>query len=337
MAFGPSEDPELERSFFGQKGKITCVSFRSSMTQMASGSTDNSVMVWNFPAHLRAYKYTGHTGPITSVHFSPSGRLLASSSKDCTVRLWTPRAKGEVSVFKAHTSAVRAVQFSKDGKSLLTASDDKSIKIWSTKGMKFQHSLLGHLNWVKTACFSPNSKLVLSGSDDKTVKLWDVHNKTCIKTFWVHKDSINNVQFHSSGSIIASCSDDNTIKLIDIRMNKLIQLYENAHEHTRKKTKGVTSISFGGADNEYLSSSGVDGLIKIWDLKEGHLLYTLYGHKKGPTLATTFSNEGNYFATTGCDEQVLLWKSNFKEEYNNENERNYSTYSPSMNDKNKKK
>jgi len=46
-------------------------------------------------------------------------------------------------------------------------------------------------------------------------------------------------------------------------MNKLIQLYENAHEHTRKKTKGVTSISFGGADNEYLSSSGVDGLIKV--------------------------------------------------------------------------
>jgi len=68
-------------------------------------------------------------------------------------------------------------------------------------------------------------------------------------------------------------------------------------------------------------------------LKEGHLLYTLYGHKNGPTLATTFSKDGDYFATAGCDEQVLLWKSNLKDTFDsNENYGRYlSTYDTSIN------
>jgi len=71
----------------------------------------------------------------------------------------------------------------------------------------------------------------------------------------------------------------------------------------------------------------------VWDLKEGHLLYTLYGHKRGPTLATAFSRNGKFFATSGCDEHVLLWKSNFKEEYDNENNKNLNYYEPNLNGK----
>ena len=75
--------------------------------------------------------------------------------------------------------------------------------------------------------------------------------------------SVTCVKFHPTGSIIASCSNDNTIKLIDIRMNKLIQLYEDAHENPSKGVYGVTSISFGGRNGEYLISSGADSLIKV--------------------------------------------------------------------------
>jgi len=31
------------------------------MTQLASGSMDHTVMLWNFPTHLRAYRYIGHS------------------------------------------------------------------------------------------------------------------------------------------------------------------------------------------------------------------------------------------------------------------------------------
>ncbi len=66
------------------------------------------------------------------------------------------------------------------------------------------------------------------------------------------------------------------------------------------------------------------------------MLYTLYGHKNGPTLATTFSRDGEFFATAGCDEQVLLWKSNFRSECDEDNDnygRYYSTYDSNINGK----
>jgi centriolar protein POC1 len=40
----------------------------------------------------------------------------------------------------------------------------------------------------------------------------------------------------------------------------------------------VTSISFHPSGN-YLVSSSDDSTLKIWDLKMGQILYTLYGHQ----------------------------------------------------------
>ena len=43
---------------------------------------------------------------------------------------------------------------------------------------------------------------------------------------------------------------------------------------------------------------------QVWDLREGQLFYTLHGHE-GAILAAAFSPAGDYFASTGADEQVM--------------------------------
>jgi centriolar protein POC1 len=49
---------------------------------------------------------------------------------------------------------------------------------------------------------------------------------------------------------------------------------------------------------------------QIWDLREGHLFYTLKGHE-GPIKSVRFSPKGDFFASGGSDGQLLLWKTNF--------------------------
>ena len=53
-------DPNLERTFRGHKSYVTSVAFSPPLKQLASGSGDNSVMLWNFKPQLRAFKFIGH-------------------------------------------------------------------------------------------------------------------------------------------------------------------------------------------------------------------------------------------------------------------------------------
>ena len=55
------QDPVLERSFRGHTKASTSVSFSPDLKQLASGSEDGVVMIWNFKANLRAFRFDGHT------------------------------------------------------------------------------------------------------------------------------------------------------------------------------------------------------------------------------------------------------------------------------------
>ena len=73
----------------------------------------------------------------------------------------------------------------------------------------------------------------------------------------------------------------------------------------------VNGIEFHPS-GRYLLSSSKDSTLKIWDLRQGHILYTLYGHE-GASTSVGFSPCGDYFTTGGTDSVVMVWKSNLDE------------------------
>lgn len=70
----------------------------------------------------------------------------------------------------------------------------------------------------------------------------------------------------------------------------------------------MTGITFH-PNGRYLVSSSVDSTVKVWDLRQGHILYTLYGHE-GSANSVSFSPSGDYFTSSGNDSVVMIWKSN---------------------------
>jgi len=79
--------------------------------------------------------------------------------------------------------------------------------------------------------------------------------------------------------------------------------YESVH------SGGVNCVSFHPSGN-YLITASSDGTLKILDLLEGRLIYTLQGHT-GPVFTVSFSKGGELFSSGGADAQVLLWRTNF--------------------------
>jgi len=65
------------------------VAFSPDGRTLASGSSDNRVLLWDVASGQELRSLTGHSKFITSVAFSPDGRTLTTGSYDKTVRLWT--------------------------------------------------------------------------------------------------------------------------------------------------------------------------------------------------------------------------------------------------------
>ncbi|RXN01123.1 POC1 centriolar protein-like B [Acipenser ruthenus] len=219
------EDPSLERHFRGHKDVISCADFSPNNKQLATGSADTFLMIWNLNPKARAYRFVGHKDKVSSVQFSPAGNLVASASWDKTVRLWTPTmkiwdvgyelndsisvsSKGESTVIRAHTAVIRSVSFSRDGQHLVTASDDKSLKVWSVHRHRFMYSLNQHTNWVRSA-----NNYLISASNDSTVKILDLLEGRLIYTLHGHQGPVFTVAFSRGGEYFASGGADAQVLL----------------------------------------------------------------------------------------------------------------------------
>lgn len=62
----------------------------------------------------------------------------------------------------------------------------------------------------------------------------------------------------------------------------------------------------------YLLSASKDSFTKIWDLREGRLLFSLQGHQGGVN-DVAFTSDGHFFATAGTDQMAMVWKSNLND------------------------
>ena len=56
-------------------------------------------------------------------------------------------------------------------------------------------------------------------------------------------------------------------------------------------------------------STSDDATIKIWDLRKGQILYSLYGHE-GSTTCADFSPLGDFLLTGGADQNIVIWTTN---------------------------
>jgi WD40 repeat protein len=68
--------------------------------RLASGSSDNTIRLWDPTTGAETTRLQGHSGPVTGLCPLPDGRL-ASGSDDRTIRLWDPTTGAETARLEA--------------------------------------------------------------------------------------------------------------------------------------------------------------------------------------------------------------------------------------------
>jgi uncharacterized protein (DUF2147 family) len=157
----------------GHEIAITCLSCSPNGTQLASGSYDDTVRLWDTKTG-EVQVLAGHEGLVFCLSYSPDGNQLASGSDDKTVRLWDPKIGRLFQVLTGHEGSVYCLGYSPDGTQLVSGSFDRTVRLWNTKTGRLFQVLAGHEGSVLCLSYSPDGTQLASGLDDETVRLWDL-------------------------------------------------------------------------------------------------------------------------------------------------------------------
>ncbi len=273
-------------SFKGHKNNVTCLTFSPDGSLIASGSTDETIRLWDVAKGKEASRFGWHIGGagdiIVSLTFSPDGRYIVAGGKggrDIPIKLWDVKT-GKVKQFQAewdiehkHFEA-NSVAFSPDGKFILSGCNEFLILFDVTTGKEVR-TFRGH-NRDSSVCsiaFSPDGKLAVSTGTDCTLRLWDIASGEEIKIDPErHEGPITSVKFSPDEEYILSASRDATIKLWKRTSGKLIRTF-------RERKGGVATCVLFSKDGKIVLSGGYS--LKLWDVSSGKEIKTLrnqHGH-----------------------------------------------------------
>ncbi|GAB4376604.1 MAG: hypothetical protein Kow00121_23910 [Elainellaceae cyanobacterium] len=266
---------------------------------IASGSFDQTIKIWDFPARKLLRTLSVHTDAIRSVVISSDGQVVASGSSDKTIKLWNLQTGELLQAFSGHSGPVWSVDISSDGQILVSGSYDGTIKVWDLTTGALLRTLPEHYDSVWSVDISPDGQTLVSGSYDGTVKAWNLQTGQVLRTFSKHSEPVRSVAISPSGTTLASASWDKTVKVWDLQTGQLLHTLSGHSDR-------VVSVAIS-PDNQTLASSSLDRTIKIWDLETGALLHTLSGHTDW-VISTVFNPDGKTLISGSKDQTIKIWQ-----------------------------
>ena len=215
---------------------------------------------------------TGHSASATSVQFSPDGACLASSSTDRSILLWRTYGDCEnYGILRGHKNAVLHVCWTSDGASLASASADKTVGLWDAESGVLTRSLKGHTRIVNAVATAP-ARTPAQGSSAPA---------------------------SAFPSLIASVSDDCSVRLWDTRSRS------PAASATLSDKYPLLGVALS-SDGETVYSGGVDGVVRVWDVRRGAVLLSLSGHADSVT-GLALSHDGATLLSMSTDTTLRAW------------------------------
>jgi WD40 repeat protein/serine/threonine protein kinase len=268
--------------------------------QIAAGSNDGTIWVWDANGAGAPRVLRGHTSDVECVAFSPDGRRIVSSADDSTVRVWSLDGSGTPLVLRGHTGVVFGVAFSPDGRRVVSGATDRTARIWNADGSG-EPRILRHPDVVETVAFSPDGRRIATGSNDTLVRLWNADGSGEPTILRGHTGAVISVRFAPKGDVVASSSTDATVRI----WKDLGGGASSEPLVLRGPTSSLGCVDFS-PDGTQIATSSTDKTVRIWNVDGTGSPVVLLGHTE-TVDCVAFAADGRHVVTASDDKTVRVW------------------------------
>lgn len=267
--------------------------------KMLAASDSNNVMIYDPSSGKIIATLTGHQTDVTAVTISRDGKLIAAGSVKGAFIIWDLNSGIPLIEREGHVDAIEGLTFNPEGSALITSSDDATIKIWDVSSGELLQDFAESTGVVDSATFSPDGSLF--AFSDGSIHVWrlDLNDGATITS----QEILNipggaYVKFSPDGQRLAAVSG-NEVKVWDASTGReLLTLFGH--------TGWAMGIDFS-PDGKQLTSTSLDGTVKIWSLLPGHETVTVASPLTGYGTRVAYNPNGGEFATNGGDGSAMLW------------------------------
>jgi WD40 repeat protein len=325
-------------------GSISVVAFSHEGRTIATGSTGDTVKLWDALTGRFIRSVEGKPTGISAIAFSSDDRRIVAGGRDGSLKVWETESGSLSQSFIAHSNQIDAVAFSPDG-SLLASGGFGAFKVWSTETWKqpFHAHTGGEFN-VKSVAFTPDGHTVVSadvdykfGGTTGTTRRWNAATGEILQTFKVSGKGVTAVSGDARWvAWVDQWSDHPAVDIQDAESNKVISFPVRAGAKMIAWSPDNSLVALGAAiwrvdtgelvrsldgpvgeqlalspDKKRVVSGGEHGWPDLWDVRTGHRikLNNSFGGAANAVNALAVSPNGHWIVSaSGGRSSVPLLK-----------------------------
>lgn len=272
----------------GHSKQVTCTSFSPDGKYLATGSTDNSVIIWSLENSRQIRSINQHSNSILSVHFNNTGDRILTASSDNSAKVFNVLTGEIIFHLQIKKGELDQAFFDAKGRFIVLSDKRDGVYIYDANNGRFinqfkkSYSLFNLQN-----IFHPVESRILSANDYASFFVCDILTGDTLKE--IEYDKAFQMSYSPDGKYIAVSSAKLFTQVFDAANYKLLFTLQDGDEQCDGcNTKHVFTPS-----SKFLltMSSKVDAI--VWDLSTGKKIKAIPTIKERP-YNLKFSNDESY-------------------------------------------
>ncbi len=259
LSLAAAADQEIEED----SAAIRVLKFHPTNSFLACGYESGLVRLWqkdNLSKPLAAFSHFQRKhNNIRAIDFHPTKPILAVGYIHGEIILWNWQSNSKIKLGIAHQGPVKALVFKPNGHHLISAGEDGYIKQWGTEGIDNGFKLLVNVQQKVTDMDLGQNFLVVATARN-TIKLFRYTNQIATIEEYQVSSPVKTLSLSDDESIIALGANNGRIMLCHLNRKNSYPVEIGKHDGS------ITALEFS-KDSNILATSGLDGKVKLWPVK----------------------------------------------------------------------